>query len=83
MQVQVRLAEPFWRVVGDRRISVELADGACVSELLDQLGRQYPDLVREFDEAPPLIFVGDDEGEADTILSEGAHVHLVWPIAGG
>ncbi|MFQ5433879.1 MAG: MoaD/ThiS family protein [Anaerolineae bacterium] len=83
MLVHVRLAEPFWRAVGERRIAVELVDGARVGDLLDQLCARYPALSRELEEAAPLIFVGEKEAEAGTILTEGSHVHLVWPIAGG
>ncbi|MCP5094800.1 MAG: MoaD/ThiS family protein [Chloroflexi bacterium] len=83
MLVHVRLAEPFWRAVGQRRITVELALGARVADLLAQLCAKHPTLSQEIEEAPPLIFIGDDDGEMETVLTEGAQVHLVWPIAGG
>jgi molybdopterin converting factor small subunit len=83
MWIEVRLAEPFWRAVGERRLAVELAAGTRVADMLRQLGEYYPDLNRELAEAPPLIFIGDDEGDAETVLTDGAQVHLVWPIAGG
>ena len=83
MQVHVRLAEPFWRAVGQRRLQMEVGLNARVSDLLALLCSQFPALETELAEASPHIFVGDAEASMDTGLKEGDNVHLVWPIAGG
>ena len=83
MNVHVRLAEPFWRTVGQRNLDVELAGGARVADLLAALLAQYPALAQEFAEAVPLIFVDEDEATGETALADGRTIHLVWPIAGG
>ncbi len=83
MQISVRLAEPFWHSVGQRQLEIELQEGARVSDLLALLRRRYPALEREFTEAPPHVFLGDQEGTAETLLEDGCAVHLVWPVAGG
>lgn len=83
MQIQVRFAEPFWRVIGQRNITLELEENANIAMLLALLQQQYPKLTAEFEESPPMIFVGEDEASADTILEDDNTVHLVWPIAGG
>ncbi len=83
MKVHVRLAEPFWRVVGQRNLDIELEDGAQVADLLTALKGRYPLLEQEFDEAPPTIFVNEEEMDANTLLPDDSHVHFVWPIAGG
>ncbi len=83
MKIHIRLAEPFWRAVGQRNLDIELADGAQLSTLLTTLQARYPSLKGEFDEAPPIIFVNEAEADANTWLTDGSHVHFVWPIAGG
>jgi len=83
MQVQVRLAEPFWRAVGQRNLTVDLVADGRVADLIALLCELYPDLTQELAEAPPHIFVGDEEAESDTPLSENCQVHLVWAVAGG
>ncbi len=83
IRVQVRLAEPFWRMAGVRRLELELEEGACVADVLAALGARYPRLGHEMEEDPPQVFVGEAEARADTEVKAGALVHLVWPVAGG
>jgi len=83
MRIHIRLAEPFWRTVGKREFSLELTKGACVKDLISELRERYPDLTKEMEEAPPVIFVGEEEAHHETRLEDDDHVHLVWPIAGG
>ena len=83
MHVHVRLAEPFWRSVGERELSLDLDEGARVSDLLDLLTCRYASLKREFEEAHPHVFLGEEEVEVNAPLVEGCWVHLVWPLAGG
>jgi len=81
--IRVRLAEPFWKPVGKRDLEVDLAEGACVSDLIARLREQYPALDLEMDESPPHIFIDNTEVNATSFLTEGGRVHLVWPVAGG
>jgi sulfur carrier protein ThiS len=83
MQITVRLAEPFWRSVGQRNLELELAEGSSVADLLTILHQRYPALVKEFTETPPHVFFGEREVVPETPLTDGGRVHLVWPIAGG
>jgi len=83
MQISVRLAEPFWRSIGRRRLEIELQEGARLSDLLALLRQRYPALEREFAEAPPHVFLGEQEVAAETVLQDGCLLHLVWPVAGG
>lgn len=83
MKVSVRLAEPFWRTVGERDLQFELDDHASVADLMDHLTKAFPDLAREFEQAAPLVFLGDEEAAAEAQLKDGQQVHLVWPLAGG
>ena len=83
MKINVRLAEPFWRAVGLREIEMTMNPASRADDLLAALREQYPTLGMEFDQTPPHIFIGDVEAPRDTLLMDGARVHLVWPIAGG
>lgn len=83
MQIHIRLAEPFWRAVGLREIEMTMNPASRTDDLLVALRGQYPSLGIEFDQTPPHIFIGDVEMTPDSLLTDGARVHLVWPIAGG
>lgn len=83
MQIHIRLAEPFWRVIGQRNITLELEENTNVAMLLALLQQQYPELTTEFDSSPPMIFVGEEEVNPEMILKDNNKIHLVWPIAGG
>ncbi len=83
MKIHVRLAEPFWRAVGERNLKIELADRSCVADLIALLEGRYPALQQEFLEAVPMIFMGEDEAELETVLVDNGRLHFVWAIAGG
>jgi molybdopterin converting factor small subunit len=83
MQIHVRFAEPFWRVVGQRNITLEIVEGARVGDLMTLLIQQYPALEHEFEKADAIVFVGDEGASPETTLSDGVLVHLIWPVAGG
>jgi molybdopterin converting factor small subunit len=83
VKIHVRLAEPFWRAVGLRDMELTLHPAARVDDLLAALREQFPALGSEFDQTPPHIFIGEAESSHESVLADGAHVHLVWPIAGG
>ena len=81
--VHIRLAEPFWRIVGQRELELELKQPSQVSDLLALLFQRYPKLEEALTEAEAHIFLGDEEVDLQAQLTDGAQVHLVWPIAGG
>ncbi len=54
-----------------------------MADLLDSFCLQFPALEQELADAPPLVFVGDEEATVNTSLTEGSSVHLVWALAGG
>jgi hypothetical protein len=99
MQVTVRLGEPIWRAVGQRKVQVE-APGSDLSlpELVQRLETAYPQLRAELR--------GDDSAAADNPLdwhftfflhdrmvkpadmaaervSDGEELMIVLPMAGG
>ncbi len=83
MRVRVRLGEPFWRAVGQRDLEVNLPQGSTLADLLTHLRRAYPALDAELAEAPPMLFLGEQEAAPDALLHDRDQVHLLWPVAGG
>lgn len=83
IQIQVRLAEPFWRTVGKREIELQVKEGATLKTLLNTLNDSYPNLTNEFKEAQPVLFICEEEANIETKLNDGDKVHIVWPLAGG
>ena len=62
---------------------MKMQEGATLNTLLNSLNKKYPGLVNELEEAPPLIFISEEEASIETKLNDGDKVHIVWPIAGG
>lgn len=83
ISIKVRLAEPFWRSVGERELLIEVDDATSINDLIEILVKDYPTLKAEMELSPPTVFIGDQEANSHTILMDGARVHLVWPVAGG
>ena len=85
MRVTVHLGEPLWRAVQQRFVELNLPAGALVADALEALTRCYPTLVGEMEdqEVPWVCFVGDDQAERASPLSEGATLHVLWPLSGG
>jgi len=85
MKITVRLSEPFWRTAGCRETTVGLAPGQTVAQAVEALLKRYPALAAEFHngEVKPWLFVNDLETDPDMMLTDGAILHVVWPISGG
>ena len=83
MNIHVRLAEPFWRSVGQRELDLTLPPASNVDALLILLRERYPRLSLDFDQCPPNIFIDEEEADAHTPLQDGARAHFVYPVVGG
>ena len=77
------MGEPYCRTVSQRDVELELEDQAHISDLLALLTKRYPALQQELVQAPPHLFIGDQEVDEQCPLKEGDRLHMVWPIAGG
>ncbi len=81
MNVNVRLFAGLHDLLGQRQITLQLAEGATVSQLREQLSREYP-VVTPF--LPTLIFAVDEEYvTAEHPLHDGDEVALIPPVSGG
>ena len=68
-------------VVGEKRLDLDLADGATIDQLKSRLARDYPALGPVM---PNVACAVDDEYVASaTALHEGAEVALIPPVSGG
>ena len=95
MRVLVKLSEPIWRTVGQRRVEVELdRDKGTVADVLRSLEERYPAFGQELcDEAgrhPRLhysLFLNNalvrQEQAATTPVQDGDTLYVILPMAGG
>ncbi len=85
MKILLHLGEPFWRAAGKREVEIALNDGGTISDALASLANTYPTLAKDLDgeEAKPMLFMNDEEASPEKILSDGAKIHVVWPVSGG
>lgn len=79
MNVLVRIGAGLALGRGVTRLSVSLADGATVVELLESLRAQYS--TSPLDAAIPVI--GGEHVSRSAPLSDGQEVAFLLPIAGG
>jgi molybdopterin converting factor small subunit len=91
MKVIVKLSEPIWRVVGVRRLILELEGSEqTVADVLDELMRLYPGFEEELHgeaDVPYSLFLRDalvrlaDVGK--TKVKDGDTLSILLPIGGG
>src|SRR5579859_7232426 len=81
MRVSVLLFAAVREAVGERRLTLDLAEGATLRDLSACLAESYP-AARSL--LPAVAFAVDDEYVAgDRVLSEGSEVELIPPVSGG
>ncbi len=98
MKVTVRLGEPLWRAIGQRRVTIEAPGSECtLPELLARLEAAYPQLRQELRGGPAAdgdgvdyhftFFLADrlvkPADMAQERVGDGAEVMIVLPMAGG
>ena len=75
MQIRVKLYGAYRQQLGQREMEIELADGATVRSLIENLGIA--------DTVDLWVLLNDVPVERDRRLSAGDTVSLFQPIAGG
>ena len=91
MRVTVKLGEPLRSAVGERKVALELPEGATVADLLSSLADSYPRFQYEFYgreiDFPYALFLNDHQIKLDgvekTPVSEGDTLFIFLPVAGG
>ena len=81
MNVKIRLFAGLHDLLGSREIAIELAEGATVATLRDELQRLYP-IVTPY--LPTLICAVDEEYvDPEHTLHDGDDVAIIPPVSGG
>ena len=94
MVIELNMADPLWKAVGDKRIELELFDGATVADALAYLRSTYPGFGAALDAGggvqlgvPFNLFVNrklvKDRDLAQHKLKAGDRMHILAPIVGG
>jgi molybdopterin converting factor small subunit len=81
MRVRVRLGAGLNRVADAPLLSLDLAEGASVDDLLTALGADQPALAPALRSALPVL--AGETVEREQQLSAGDEVALLIPVAGG
>jgi sulfur carrier protein ThiS len=91
----VKLGEPFWRKVGQRKLQLALPKDASVQDALARLQSDYPELepalrgqeLGRLSGLPVAVFVEDQlvrlEKAGDVTLHSGQRLHILLPVGGG
>jgi molybdopterin converting factor small subunit len=81
VEVRIRLGTGIARFAPAPVLTLELPDGANVSDLLERLAAQNPDLAPALRSALPIVH-GAHVGRATTLV-HGCELALLAPAAGG
>ncbi len=81
MRVHVRLFAAAREIVGQGDVSLELADGSTVGDLMEDFFTRYPDLRRIAGSL--LLAVNRELAERTVPLHEGDEVGVIPPVSGG
>lgn len=81
VRVRVRLGAGLSRFADAPLLSVDLAEGSCVDDLLAALGAEQPSLAPALSAALPVLAGAHVEREQR--LQAGDEVALLIPVAGG
>lgn len=87
----MKVGEPLRRVVGSRKVTLELPEGATVADLLSSLAHRYSGFRDEFYQRgidlPYALFLNEHQIKLDesgeTPVSEGDTLFIFLPVAGG
>ena len=81
MKVRVQFYAQLRDLLGMRQLDIDVADGATVRELLEQIYAQQPGL-RQHDKSI-LVGAGVEFVDRDYRLSPGDEVSIMPPVQGG
>ena len=81
MKIETQLFSRLRDVVGGRELTLELPEGATISDLLARLYADHPKM-QDWDKTL-LIAVGLDFADRTQVLHEGDSVAVMPPVQGG
>ena len=80
MQVTVKLFSFLGQIAGTDRLSVDLIDGASVSDLLNSLSIQFDNQLLQNEQI--VVLINQKQASLQSILNENDEV-LLLPVLGG
>jgi molybdopterin converting factor small subunit len=80
MQVTVKLFSFLGQMAGTDRITVDLIDGASVSDLLSALNIQFDNKLLQIEQI--VVLINQKQASFQSILNENDYV-LLLPVLGG
>jgi molybdopterin converting factor small subunit len=81
VRVRVRLGAGLYRLAAAPLLTVDLADGATVDDLLEHLRASEPDLAPALRAALPVV--DGEQVRRDRRLADRQEVALLLPVSGG
>lgn len=93
MNIQVRLDEPAWRLVGQKNLDLHLeGESPTVADLIGELAARFEGLEAELrgqtgDFVPYSLFLNDEQVRWNDVdhqrVRDGDRLRVILPIAGG
>ena len=81
LSIAIRLNGELARTAGRARLGIQLADPATITDLVEALKTQEPNLAEQLQRAIPVV--NGRHATADQPISSGQEVALLMPVAGG
>jgi molybdopterin converting factor small subunit len=81
MQVTVKLFSFLGQIAGTDRITVDLIDGASVSDLLSSLNIQFDNKLLQIEQI--VVLINQKQASFQSILNENDYVLLLPVLSGG
>lgn len=81
MKIEVKLFAAARQAVNQELLEIELADGATITDLKNELAKQFPQFesMREH----LLVAVDAEYAKEDQVLVPGLEVAIIPPVSGG
>ena len=81
LKVTVRLFASYREKAGKALVEIELADGASVGSLAEEIQRLFPTITR--DASKLVVAVNEEYRDHRHVLDDGDEVALIPPVSGG
>lgn len=81
MQCQVLLFAQLAQAIGTDRITIELSNGATVSDALNELAQKHESIAQMRNSL--AVAINEQYCNANTVINDGDTLALIPPVSGG
>lgn len=81
MKVRIRLFAVAREIAGADTVEVDVAEGACVCDVVAAMAQQTPELQRVLEHS--FLAVDGEFAPPELVIPPGAEVALIPPVSGG